>query len=216
MDSSAQCTHLPDHAHTPTTAPPLLLLQVIVTRPGNQVQQLSYRVVQASFGGPMEPLLNKTYALAAANPYNGCKALVSANGTAASGSMANTFVLMQRGDCYFTDKMQIAQASKAAGVLLTDSKCVGQEGVCRDACHLGVLVIWAGGGASFRGQRGSQNQQAAWAGPRFVLTLWKQSPPSSVHTSTCMSHLPPPRGQTQLLCDGAVRHCRRADHVRAW
>lgn len=64
----------------------------------------------------MEPLLGKSFPLLAAEPINGCQALSAA---------AGAVVLMQRGGCYFSDKMGAAQAVGAAGVVLTDTQQSG-------------------------------------------------------------------------------------------
>jgi len=95
-------------------------VQVTVDRGAADPQQLTFRVVQARFGGPMEPLLGKSYPLIPADPINGCSG---------SNVAAGAFVLMQRGGCYFSEKMSNAQAGGSLGVLLTDNQSVAVVGL---------------------------------------------------------------------------------------
>ncbi len=57
------------------------------------------QVMQASFGGPVSSLFGRQLPLSVASPPDGCEAL--SNGAAVAG----TVVLVQRGTCFFSQKV---------------------------------------------------------------------------------------------------------------
>jgi hypothetical protein len=75
-------------------------------------------VLIADFGGKLQ--LGKRYSLGLAGPATACSALTDP-------SSPSTFLLVERGECVFTDKLVVAQAAGAAGVLLMNDRYANQK-----------------------------------------------------------------------------------------
>lgn len=73
----------------------------------------------------------------AATSTDGCEPIVN--------SVAGKIALVDRGDCYFTVKVENAMAAGAVGVLIAnnvdDGTVIGMSGTCSGPCELGVLMV---------------------------------------------------------------------------
>jgi len=73
-----------------------------------------FAMVQASFGGSPLPFVGQPTKLVLAEPTLGCSAL--------KGNVQGAFVLVLRGDCFFSDKAANAQNAGAAGIIIYDNE----------------------------------------------------------------------------------------------
>jgi len=97
------------------TSAPVHTMSVEVSISGRGAQTLSYRAVQAGFGGAVPR--GKELAFAAAAPQDGCSSVAAVP--------PGALLLVRRGGCYFSAKLENAAAAGASGVVLTNDK---QEG----------------------------------------------------------------------------------------
>lgn len=73
-----------------------------------------FAMVQALFGGSPLPFVGQPTKLVLAEPLLGCSAL--------KGNVQGAFVLVFRGDCFFSDKAANAQNAGAAGIIIYDNE----------------------------------------------------------------------------------------------
>ncbi|KAK9839424.1 hypothetical protein WJX81_001331 [Elliptochloris bilobata] len=101
-----------------TSSDKYVVFQMSVSQPAAGGSQLveSYRVMQASFGGPVTSLFGRQLPLSVTSPADACGALSNAV------AVAGTVALVQRGSCFFSQKALNVQNAGAAAVLLFDDQ----------------------------------------------------------------------------------------------
>lgn len=80
----------------------------------SKIPPKEFIVLQASFGGSMSTMMDRSLPIVVAEPLLGCSPILN--------DVAGAAVLIYRGDCYFSDKAAAAQAAGAEAVIIYDNE----------------------------------------------------------------------------------------------